>query len=111
MLAEAGGGDGVPTTEGEGVVERRREKGEVFPRNALVGEGMLNLQLPLRQLLEPVQGSPLPHFALVGWDGDATGSVLHIILCSSSLHELFCYTRQQPCCIVAALDMHFFAIT
>jgi hypothetical protein len=63
VLAEAGGrgwGRRGPTTEGEGAVERRREKGEVFPKNALVGEGMLILQLPLRQLLEPVQGSPFP---------------------------------------------------
>jgi hypothetical protein len=48
------------------------EKGGIFPRNALVRDGFLILRLPLRQLLEPV-GAPPPHFALVGWDGEADG--------------------------------------
>jgi hypothetical protein len=63
----------VGATKGEGAVERRREKRGIFPKNALVREGFLILRLALRQLLEPVEGSPLPHFALVGWDGVAAG--------------------------------------
>jgi hypothetical protein len=46
-----------------------------------VGEGFPILRPPLRQLLDAVEGSPFPYFALVGWDGEGAGDVELVSRC------------------------------
>jgi hypothetical protein len=67
--ATASGSDGEDGTiglrEGERNMEISQECGS--------GGAARILQLPLRQLLEAAQCVPLPHFALVGRDGEVAG--------------------------------------